>query len=38
MEEGKQIEAVEIFTKLLKMDPSNEEFLDVWQRLTDDLE
>lgn len=38
MEEGKQIEAVEIFTKLLKMDPSNEEFLDVWQRLTDDRE
>ena len=38
MEEGKQIEAVEIFTKLLKMDPSNEEFLDVWQRLSDDME
>ena len=38
MEEGKQIAAVEIFKKLLKMDPSNEEFLDVWQRLSDDIE
>lgn len=38
MEEGKQIQAVEIFKELLKMDPSNEEFLDVWQRLTDDMD
>jgi tetratricopeptide (TPR) repeat protein len=37
MEEGKQVESVEIFTKLLKMDPSNEEFLDVLQRLSDDI-
>ena len=37
MEEGKQVEAVEIFRELLKMDPSNEEFLDVWQRLSDHM-
>ena len=37
MEEGKQMKAVEIFNKLIKMEPSNEEFIDVWQRLSDDI-
>jgi len=36
MEEGKSAKAVEIFTKLLENDPSNEEFLDIWQRLSVD--
>nr|WP_295971658.1 tetratricopeptide repeat protein [uncultured Bacillus sp.] len=36
MEEGKRETAVEVFNTLLKKDPSNEEFLDVRQRLLDD--
>lgn len=36
MEEGKREDAVEVFNKLLEQDPSNEEFLDVKQRLLDD--
>jgi tetratricopeptide (TPR) repeat protein len=36
MEEGKHGPAVEVFNKLLELDPSNEEFLDVKQRLLDD--
>lgn len=36
MEEGKREGAVEVFNKLLEKDPSNEEFLDVRQRLLDD--
>lgn len=37
MEEGKRTQAVEIFKELLKSDPSNEEFQDVYQRLSDDF-
>ena len=37
MEEGKREQAVEIFKELLKRDPSNEEFQDVYQRLSDDF-
>ncbi|MBB6444692.1 tetratricopeptide repeat protein [Bacillus benzoevorans] len=36
MEEGKREGAVEVFNKLLEQDPSNEEFLDIRQRLLDD--
>jgi tetratricopeptide (TPR) repeat protein len=36
IEEGKRERAVEIFNKLVKKEPSNEEFLDVLQRLSDD--
>ena len=36
MEEGKYGPAIEVFNKLLELDPSNEEFLDVKQRLLDD--
>jgi len=36
MEEGKRGAAVEVFNKLLELDPSNEEFLDVKHRLLDD--
>lgn len=36
MEEGNREKAVEVFNKLIKMDPSNEEFIDVRQRLSDD--
>lgn len=35
MEEGKTKEAAEIFSKLLKNDPSNEEYLAVLERLTE---
>ncbi|KAA9026118.1 tetratricopeptide repeat protein [Niallia endozanthoxylica] len=37
IEEGERERAVEIFNKLVKSDPSNEEYQDVWQRLTDDV-
>ncbi|MGD6856927.1 tetratricopeptide repeat protein [Bacillus infantis] len=37
MEEGKWAEAAEIFKKLLEQDPSNEEYLDIVQRLSGDL-
>ncbi|RYI31251.1 tetratricopeptide repeat protein [Bacillus infantis] len=37
MEEGKWAEAAEIFKKLLGQDPSNEEYLDIVQRLSGDL-
>lgn len=36
MEAGKHDSAVEVFNKLLELDPMNEEFLDVKQRLLDD--
>lgn len=38
MEEGNRKKAVEVFSKLIKMEPSNEEFLDVWQRLSEDID
>lgn len=34
-EEGKSARAAEIFKQLLNIDPSNEEYLDLLQRLTD---
>lgn len=37
LEEGKREEAAEIFNKLLKKDPSNGEYEELLQRLTDDL-
>lgn len=37
IEEGKRERAVEIFNRLVNMDPSNLEYQDVWQRLTDDV-
>lgn len=37
IEEGERERAVEIFNRLVKSDPSNEEYQDVWQRLTDDV-
>ncbi|WP_071395583.1 tetratricopeptide repeat protein [Bacillus tuaregi] len=37
IEEGKREQAVEVFNRLIKLDPSNTEFQDVWQRLTDDV-
>lgn len=37
LEEGKRREAAEIFNKLLKQDPSNEEYVALVQGLTDDL-
>lgn len=37
IEEGKREEAAEIFNKLIKLDPSNEEFQDVLQRISDDF-
>ncbi|WP_394232775.1 tetratricopeptide repeat protein [Niallia oryzisoli] len=37
IEEGKRERAVEIFNKLVSIDPSNEEYQDVLQRLTDDV-
>ncbi|MFE8702227.1 tetratricopeptide repeat protein [Cytobacillus sp. FJAT-54145] len=37
MEEGKRHEAAEIFTKLLENDPSNVEYEEILERLTDDL-
>jgi tetratricopeptide (TPR) repeat protein len=37
MEEGKRAEAVEIFSKLLRNDPTNEEYLDILERLTDEF-
>ncbi|WP_077213792.1 tetratricopeptide repeat protein [Bacillus dakarensis] len=37
IEEGKRSEAAEIFKKLLQMDPSNVEFEEVLQRITDDF-
>lgn len=37
MEEGNREKAVEVFSKLVKMEPNNEEFLDVWQRLSEDI-
>ncbi|KAF0825956.1 tetratricopeptide repeat protein [Cytobacillus firmus] len=36
-EEGKRDEAAEIFNTLIKLEPGNEEYLDVLQRLTDDF-
>lgn len=36
MEEGKRAEAAEIFTILLKKDPSNEEYEEILQRLSDE--
>ncbi|URM34294.1 tetratricopeptide repeat protein [Cytobacillus firmus] len=36
-EEGKREEAAEIFNTLTKLEPGNEEYLDVLQRLTDDF-
>ncbi|MGM0776697.1 MAG: tetratricopeptide repeat protein [Bacillota bacterium] len=36
-EEGKREEAAEIFNTLTELEPGNEEYLDVLQRLTDDL-
>lgn len=36
IEEGERSKAVEIFNKLVKKHPNNEEFLDVLQRLSDD--
>ncbi|MEK3853359.1 tetratricopeptide repeat protein [Cytobacillus sp. FSL H8-0458] len=36
-EEGKREEAAEIFNTLIKLEPGNEEYLDVLQRLTDDF-
>lgn len=35
IEEGKSVEAVEIFNELLKQDPSNTEYLELLERLTD---
>ena len=37
MEEGNREKAVEVFNKLIKLEPSNEEFIDVRQRLSDDI-
>jgi tetratricopeptide (TPR) repeat protein len=37
IEEGKKSKAVEVFNKLILMDPSNEEYQDVYQRLTEDI-
>lgn len=37
IEEGDRIKAVEIFSKLIKIETNNEEYLDVWQRLSDDI-
>lgn len=37
IEEGKREEAAEIFNTLIKLEPGNEEYLDVLQRLTDDF-
>ena len=37
MEEGNREKAVEVFSKLIKMEPNNEEFFDVWQRLSEDI-
>lgn len=37
IEEGKKQAAIEVFNNLLKMDPSNVEFEDMLQRLTDDI-
>ncbi|WP_174734003.1 tetratricopeptide repeat protein [Mesobacillus harenae] len=36
MEEGKRAEAAEIFSKLLKDEPGNEEYLELLERLTDE--
>ncbi|KAF0818797.1 MULTISPECIES: tetratricopeptide repeat protein [unclassified Cytobacillus] len=36
-EEGKREEAAEIFNTLIKLEPGNEEYLDMLQRLTDDF-
>ncbi|EWG10852.1 tetratricopeptide repeat protein [Cytobacillus firmus] len=36
-EEGKREEAAEIFNTLIKLEPGNEEYLDVLQRLTEDF-
>ncbi|AND41231.1 tetratricopeptide repeat protein [Cytobacillus oceanisediminis] len=36
-EEGKREEAAEIFNTLIKLEPGNEEYLDVLERLTDDF-
>ena len=35
IEEGKNERAAEIFKQLLKQDPTNEEYLDLLERLTD---
>lgn len=37
IEEGKREEAAEIFNTLIKLEPGNEEYQDVLQRLTDDF-
>ncbi|WP_210365481.1 tetratricopeptide repeat protein [Bacillus sp. REN3] len=36
IEEGKMAEAAEVFSKLMKKEPGNEEFRDLLERLTDD--
>ncbi|WP_338470083.1 tetratricopeptide repeat protein [Niallia sp. XMNu-256] len=38
VEEGKREKAVEVFSELIKMEPNNEEYVDVWQRLTEDID
>ena len=35
LEEGKRRDAAEIFNMLLQTDPSNEEYIEILQRLTD---
>ncbi|WP_428908925.1 tetratricopeptide repeat protein [Niallia sp. Krafla_26] len=37
MEEGNREKAVEVFSKLIKLEPDNEEFFSVWQRLSEDI-